>query len=216
MPTRTTRSTASRRTSTTSATDRLRAYCKKQGFSAVGGKRAVMIQSYYALREMLGQQLQSQASVAKGQNKGLNWRAWNDGGFDKIIGGNPTTAPNSKLDEIAANMTEVAHKFLAPHFSSDVTECLKQLSALNQKSIQDRNASRRNASALAEAVAGAVSAGAGADEFPEDEEFDDDDADADDDVFESGTSDSDDDDIEEAEEAEAEDDDDDDSDDLDD
>lgn len=176
-----------------------------------------MIQSYYALREMLGQQLQSQASVAKGQNKGLNWKAWNDGGFDRIIGGNPTNAPNNKLDSIAANMAEVAYKFLAPHFSSEVTECLKQLATANFKSIQERNASRRNASVISDAVAGAV--GAGADEFPEDEQLDDDvdTDDEDDDVFESGSSDSDDDDLEEepeeAEEAEESDDDDDDDDD---
>jgi len=153
MPKTTTRKTS---TATLSPRDRVKAYCKKQGFAALGGKRVVLVQAYYALRELLGQQLQSQAYLSKNNRANLDWNTWNKTGFDRMIGGNPVDAPSDKLDAIGEAMVEIASFYLAPHFSKDVTACLKELAAKNLESVQSRNNARRDHAALAEAVTKAV------------------------------------------------------------
>lgn len=153
MPKTTTRNPS---TAPLSPRDRVKAYCKKQGFAALGGKRVVLVQAYYALRELLGQQLQSQAYLSKNNRANLDWNTWNKTGFDRMIGGNPVDAPSDKLDVIGDAMVEIASFYLAPHFSKDVTACLKELAAKNLESVQSRNNARRDHAALAEAVTKAV------------------------------------------------------------
>lgn len=143
-------------TATLSPRDRVKTYCKKQGFAALGGKRVVLVQAYYALRELLGQQLQSQAYLSKNKQANLDWGTWNKTAFDQMIGGNPVTAAADKLDAIGEAMTEVASFYLAPHFSKDTTTCLKELAAKNLESVQSRNNARRDHIALAEAVTKAM------------------------------------------------------------
>lgn len=153
MPKTTTRS---QRTTAVSPKDRVKAYCKKQGFTAMGGKRVVLVQAYYALRELLGQQLQSQAYLSKNKKANLDWNTWNRTGFDSMIGGNPVDAPSAQLDAIGDAMVEIATFYLAPHFSKDVNACLKELAAKNLESVQSRNNARRDHAALAEAIAEAM------------------------------------------------------------
>lgn len=143
-------------TATLSPRDRVKAYCKKQGFAALGGKRVVLVQAYYALRELLGQQLQSQAYLSKNKSANLNWGTWNKSAFDQMIGGNPVTAAADTLDAIGEAMTEIASFYLAPHFSKEVTACLKELAAKNLESVQSRNNARRDQATLAEAVTKAM------------------------------------------------------------
>jgi hypothetical protein len=156
MPTKTT--TRSARTAAASPKDRVKAYCKKQGFAALGGKRVVLVQAYYALRELLGQQLQSQAYLSKNKQANLDWGTWNKSAFDQMIGGNPVTAAADTLDAIGEAMTEIASFYLAPHFSKEVNACLKELAAKNLESVQSRNNARRDQAALAEAVTQAMGA----------------------------------------------------------
>lgn len=155
----TTRNRRASASSQTSAVDRVRQYCKAQGFRPIGGKRNVLVQAYYALRELLGQQLQSQAYLSNTQNNGVNWKAFNGGGFDKMIGGSPMKVKTSEqLDAIATNMAEIAGTFLAPRFSKDQStdECVEALALYNFESIQSRNASRRDSAAFADAVSKAI------------------------------------------------------------
>lgn len=168
MPKTTTRS----QSTATTPRDRVKSYCKKQGFAALGGKRVVLVQAYYALRELLGQQLQSQAYLSKNNRANLDWNTWNKTGFDRMIGGNPVDAPSDKLDAIGEAMVEIASFYLAPHFSKDAAACLKELAARNLESVQSRNNARRDHAALAEAVTKAV----GESNFPElDDDLSDDD-----------------------------------------
>ena len=143
-------------TATLSPRDRVKAYCKKQGFAALGGKRVVLVQAYYALRELLGQQLQSQAYLSKNKQANLDWGTWNKSAFDQMIGGNPVNAAADTLDAIGEAMTEIASFYLAPHFSKEVTACLKELADKNLESVQSRNNARRDQATLAEAVTKAM------------------------------------------------------------
>ncbi|QQE67430.1 hypothetical protein GFS31_41430 (plasmid) [Leptolyngbya sp. BL0902] len=194
MPTKTT--TRSARTATASPKDRVKAYCKKQGFAALGGKRVVLVQAYYALRELLGQQLQSQAYLSKNKQANLDWGTWNKSAFDQMIGGNPVTAAADTLDAIGEAMTEIASFYLAPHFSKEVNACLKELAAKNLESVQSRNNARRDQAALAEAVTQAMGA-------TDSLEADDDLSDEDDDDFTTLDDDESEDDLDDEEAAEA-------------
>jgi hypothetical protein len=118
----------------------------------------VLVQAYYALRELLGQQLQSQAYLSKNKSANLNWGTWNKTAFDQMVGGNPAAAAADKLDAIGEAMAEIASFYLAPHFSKEVNACLKELAAKNLESVQSRNNARRDQTALAEAVTQAMGA----------------------------------------------------------
>ncbi len=154
----------------------LRGWAKKSlGLVPSTGERAIVIQAFYGLRELLGQKLQTEASTVK-SSKRFDWSTWNAQVFIKIVGGNPVQAEEETVTAIGNALAELAHSFLAPRFSPERDECLAQLAAVNIESIERRQANR----ALSDAIGAATSTMGGADGFDA-EDFDGDDEDDDDD-----------------------------------